>query len=120
MLCVDLCCRSTFPGAGRFTGHWTGDTPVTWQALREQTASILSANMWGLAMTGADICGYGIEGKPKASDTQLQELCVRWTSAGAFYPFSRNHMNYFTIPHEPYRCVGSWAASRWYLRSISC
>lgn len=70
-------CRSTFPGAGRWTGHWTGDTKVTWQALQEQTAYILSANMWGVAMTGADICGYGIDGKPKMNDQQLQELCVR-------------------------------------------
>jgi alpha-glucosidase (family GH31 glycosyl hydrolase) len=70
--------------------------------------------MWGLAMTGADICGYGIDGKPKMSDAQLQELCVRWTSAGAFYPFSRNHMNFFTAPHEPYRCVAHAPAGTTY------
>jgi alpha-glucosidase (family GH31 glycosyl hydrolase) len=54
--------RSTFPGAGVVTGHWTGDTSISWQALRESTASVLNANMWGLAMTGADICGYGALG----------------------------------------------------------
>lgn len=52
-----LLTRSTFAGAGSFTGHWTGDTKVSWDSLREATGSILSANMWGLAMTGADICG---------------------------------------------------------------
>jgi len=77
--CYAVLCsvRSTFPGAGRFTGHWTGDTKVSWRSFREQTANILNANMWGLAMTGADICGYGIEGPPIMTDEQLQELCVR-------------------------------------------
>lgn len=50
---------------------------MTWEAFQQQTAAVLSANMWGLAMTGADICGYGIEGLPKMSDVQLQELCIR-------------------------------------------
>lgn len=25
--------RSTFPGAGRFTAHWTGDNGVNWENL---------------------------------------------------------------------------------------
>jgi alpha-glucosidase (family GH31 glycosyl hydrolase) len=50
---------------------------TTWQAFREQTGSILSANMWGMAMTGADICGYGIEGATGMTDAERQELCTR-------------------------------------------
>jgi len=31
-------------------------------------------------------------------------LLCRWTSAGAFYPFVRNHYTYDSRNHEPYRC----------------
>lgn len=75
---ADLTCRSTFPGAGPYTGHWTGDTKTSWGSLQQATAGILSSNMWGLAMTGADICGYGIEGKATTLTVkQQEELCVR-------------------------------------------
>lgn len=64
-----LHCRSTFPGSGRHTAHWTGDNAATWQDLQWSVQGLLNSNMWGLAMAGADICGF-------QGDTNV-ELCAR-------------------------------------------
>ncbi|KAF8062771.1 Alpha-glucosidase [Scenedesmus sp. PABB004] len=126
--------RSTFPGAGKWTGHWTGDDRATWQGLFESIASTLNPSLWGIPMVGPDVCGFidtalaspaqmgfvgmtgrveGVESASGAlSDSEYEELCNRWTSAGAFYPFLRNHMGYFSRNHEPYRWPAVAAAAR--------
>ncbi|XP_017317133.1 lysosomal alpha-glucosidase [Ictalurus punctatus] len=86
--------RSSFPGLGRFSGHWTGDVRSDWEQLRYSIPAVLLFGLYGVPLVGADVCGF--EG-----DTN-EELCVRWTQMGAFYPFMRNHNDRPNAPQEPY------------------
>ncbi|KAF6262828.1 glycosyl hydrolases family 31-domain-containing protein [Scenedesmus sp. NREL 46B-D3] len=115
-----LVSRSTFPGAGRYTAHWTGDNAGNWENLFYSIAGVINSNIWGMPMVGADICGFidaTQDGDPWQNENRLPEaeyeqLCNRWAQAGAFYTFSRNHMGYPARHHEFYRWPSVAAAAR--------
>ncbi len=55
---------------------------------------MLRMNMFGVAYSGAYVCGYMMN----ATD----ELCARWTQLAAFYPYFHNHNEANTVDQYPW------------------
>jgi len=91
--------RSTFVGSGQWGGHWLGDNEATWHEMKRSIIGMIEFNWFGIPYNGADICGF--------EKTPTEEMCVRWTQLGAFYPFSRNHNIWKTPDQDP----AAWSAT---------
>lgn len=66
--------RSTFPTAGSFTGHWTGDNTAAWSHLKYNIIGILEFNLFSIPYSGADVCGY--------FNNATEQMCQRWMQLG--------------------------------------
>ena len=86
--------RSSFAGQQKNGYHWLGDNESTFQSMTLSISGILSMNMFGVQLVGADICGF--------NGNTTRELCERWMALGTLYPFSRNHNSLGMLSQEPY------------------
>ena len=86
--------RSTTLSHGRYSFHWLGDNTSGYSFMRNGVNGIFQFQIYGIPMTGDDICGFIGEAK--------DELCARWMSLGVFFPFSRNHNMVGYPQQEPY------------------
>lgn len=86
--------RSAYAGYGKFASRWLGDNFSSYEYLGYSVTGVMMHNIIGIPLVGADICGFGGD--------SWAELCARWYTVGAFYPFSRNHNALGSVPQEPY------------------
>ena len=75
--------RANSLGTGNYAFHWLGDNFSKNNYIKYSISGIFNYNIFGIPLTGADICGFNNNANGK--------LCARWYNVGAFYPFSRNH-----------------------------
>ncbi|KAF8344954.1 glycoside hydrolase family 31 protein [Amanita rubescens] len=96
--------RSTFPSAGKWTGHWLGDNYSLWLYMKYNIQGVLQFQIFQIPFVGADTCGF--------NGNTDEELCNRWMQLSAFMPFYRNHNIMGAISQEPYRWDSVAQASR--------
>jgi maltase-glucoamylase len=76
--------ESTFGAtSGKFGAHLAAPNMRTYEWMRYSVASTLQLNMFGIPMSGADVCG--------TTGTRDDTLCAYWYQLGAFYPVARNN-----------------------------
>ncbi|MDI6600636.1 MAG: glycoside hydrolase family 31 protein [Thermoanaerobacteraceae bacterium] len=86
--------RAAFSGIQRYAAVWTGDNRSYWEHLKMSMPMLLNIGLSGEPFCGADIGGF--------TDDCSEELLIRWTQVGVFYPFCRNHNGLESKDQEPW------------------
>lgn len=86
--------RSAYAGIQRYSMVWTGDNHSTWEQFELSIRQCLNLSLSGVPFCGPDVGGFSWDA--------TGELLARWTQAGAFFPFFRNHTAVHTRRQEPW------------------
>jgi alpha-glucosidase len=89
-----LITRAAYAGIQRYSMVWTGDNQSLWEQFAGSIPECLNLSLSGVAFCGPDVGGF--------SRNCTGELLARWTQAGAFFPFFRNHSAMGTRAQEPW------------------
>lgn len=93
--------RSAFPGIQRYGAiTWSGDVGNDWETLRRQIAGGLGQMAAGLPWWTYDAGGFFRPGD-QHTNTDYQEVMLRWIQTGTFLPFMRVHG--YMSQTEPWR-----------------
>lgn len=90
--------RSSYIGAHRYAGIWTGDNKSTWFHLKQNVMMMPSLNMCGFLYSGADTGGF--------LGRCSRELLLRWLAFSLFTPLFRDHTALLTKHQECYKFKG--------------
>jgi alpha-glucosidase (family GH31 glycosyl hydrolase) len=61
---------------------------VDWTQLKYGLSEIMQMNMYGVPMTGVDVCGVWGD---STKDDEYEQICARWLQMHAYLPFVRQH-----------------------------
>jgi len=86
--------RAGYAGVQKYAATWTGDNRSFWEHLAMSIPMVLNLGLSGQPFAGPDIGGFAHHTTP--------ELLARWTQAGVFFPYSRNHSVLDSIRQEPW------------------
>jgi alpha-glucosidase len=101
--------RAGYAGIQRTAGLWTGDTPSTWDGLRQTLPMLLSMGLAGVPYVGSDVGGYSGGATP--------ELYTRWLQLGVLSPFFRAHVTSGVPGQEPWQFgIEAMDIARFWLR----
>ena len=94
--------RSAFAGMGKYAARQLGNNFSEDKYMGFSVTQIMAQNIAGMPLAGADICGF--------FSNATAELCARWYTVGAFYPFSRNHNNIGSTDQEPFAFLWNYTS----------